>query len=68
MSDQGPDIEHWSRVATEWIAWARAPNHDEFWAYRASLHSFIGQALATLSTWDVARGVSRAFSRNAATG
>ena len=22
---------------------ARAPNHDEFWAYRASLHSFIGQ-------------------------
>jgi SAM-dependent methyltransferase len=43
MSDKGPDIDHWSRVAAEWTAWARAPNHDEFWAYRASLHSFIGQ-------------------------
>src|SRR6201981_284887 len=43
MSDQHKDIEHWSRIATEWIAWARAPNHDAFWAYRGSLLAFIGQ-------------------------
>ena len=34
MSDKHKDIEHWSRIATEWMAWARAPNHDAFWAYR----------------------------------
>ena len=34
---------HWSRVAAEWIAWARAPNHDAFWAYRDSLIAFIGR-------------------------
>jgi len=43
MSRRGPDIEHWSRIASEWTAWARAPNHDAFWAYRASLLAFIGQ-------------------------
>ena len=43
MSGKPIDIEHWSRVASEWTAWARAPNHDAFWAYRASLLSFIGQ-------------------------
>ena len=37
------DHEHWSRVAAEWIAWARTPNHDAFWAYRSSLLSFIGR-------------------------
>jgi SAM-dependent methyltransferase len=37
------DHEHWSRVAAQWIAWARTPDHDAFWAYRASLLSFIGQ-------------------------
>ena len=37
------DHEHWSRVSTEWIAWARAPNHDAFWAYRDSLIAFIGR-------------------------
>jgi len=42
MSGKPIDIEHWSRIASEWTAWARAPNHDEFWAYRASLISFIG--------------------------
>lgn len=42
MSGKGKDIEHWSRFADEWTAWARAPKHDEFWAYRASLVSFIG--------------------------
>jgi SAM-dependent methyltransferase len=37
------DHEHWSRVSAEWIAWARAPNHDTFWAYRDSLIAFIGR-------------------------
>ncbi len=37
------DTEHWSRVASEWIAWARAPNHDAFWAYRDALVGFIGR-------------------------
>jgi hypothetical protein len=31
------DGEHWSGVASEWIEWARAPNHDAFWAYREAL-------------------------------
>jgi SAM-dependent methyltransferase len=43
MSVKDEDTEHWSRVAADWTAWARAPNHDEFWAYRASLLAFIGQ-------------------------
>src|SRR6267143_2227320 len=43
MSDKHKDIEHWSRIATEWMTWARAPNHDAFWAYRGSLHAVIGQ-------------------------
>src|SRR5262244_443913 len=43
MSGKGVDVEHWSRIAAEWTAWARAPNHDAFWAYRASLLAFIGQ-------------------------
>ena len=54
MSRKNVDIEHWSRIASEWVTWARAPDHDEFWAYRASLLAFIGQG-------DVARGESRAF-------
>lgn len=37
------DHEHWSRIAAEWVAWARTPNHDAFWAYRASLLDFIGR-------------------------
>jgi SAM-dependent methyltransferase len=37
------DHEHWSRIAPEWMAWARTPNHDAFWAYRASLLAFIGR-------------------------
>jgi SAM-dependent methyltransferase len=37
------DHEHWSRIAAEWVAWARTPNHDAFWAYRASLSAFIGR-------------------------
>ncbi len=37
------DHEHWSRIAPEWVAWARTPNHDAFLAYRASLLAFIGR-------------------------
>ncbi len=37
------DIDHWTRVADDWIAWARTPGHDAFWAYRSSLIEFIGQ-------------------------
>jgi 2-polyprenyl-3-methyl-5-hydroxy-6-metoxy-1,4-benzoquinol methylase len=43
MSTISPDREHWSRFAREWIAWARTPNHDAFWAYRQSLIEFIGR-------------------------
>jgi SAM-dependent methyltransferase len=37
------DTQHWSRVSSEWIEWARAPNHDAFWAYRESLIAFVGR-------------------------
>lgn len=37
------DIDHWTRVADDWITWARSPGHDAFWAYRSSLLDFIGQ-------------------------
>jgi 2-polyprenyl-3-methyl-5-hydroxy-6-metoxy-1,4-benzoquinol methylase len=36
------DREHWSRIASEWIAWARTPDHDAFWAYRDSFAAFAG--------------------------
>jgi SAM-dependent methyltransferase len=43
MKGTGEDREHWSQVAEEWMAWARKPNHDAFWAYRDSLVAFIGR-------------------------
>jgi SAM-dependent methyltransferase len=43
MNRAGEDRKHWSEVAEEWVAWARKPNHDAFWAYRASLAAFIGR-------------------------
>lgn len=43
MQDKPVDQEHWSRVAREWITWARTPNHDAFWAYRSALADFIGR-------------------------
>ena len=39
----GKDYKHWSLIAEEWLMWARKPNHDAFWAYRASLTAFIGR-------------------------
>ena len=37
------DKEHWTRVADQWIAWARSPAHDAFWVYRQGLTRFIGK-------------------------
>jgi len=37
------DREHWTRVAADWVAWARTPNHDAFWAYRDQLLAFVGR-------------------------
>lgn len=36
------DKAHWTRIADQWIAWARSPGHDAFWAYRDALVRFIG--------------------------
>ena len=57
MSGKPVDIEHWSRIASEWTAWARAPDHDAFWAYRASLISSIGHG--TGDSLDVGCGEGR---------
>ena len=57
MSGKPVDIEHWSCIASEWTAWARAANHDAFWAYRASLISFIGHG--TGDSLDVGCGEGR---------
>jgi len=43
MPDPDEDCNHWSRVAADWVAWARKPNHDAFWAYQAALAAFIGR-------------------------
>jgi len=43
MTDAYLDREHWSKFASEWIAWASAPGSDVFWAYREALLAFIGQ-------------------------
>ena len=43
MENPPRDHEHWARIAPQWIAWARSPNHDAFWAYRPALIDFIGQ-------------------------
>ncbi|WP_373353738.1 class I SAM-dependent methyltransferase [Pseudoroseicyclus sp. CXY001] len=42
FSRKGADIAHWERAAPGWIRWARAPGHDAYWAYEATLRSFIG--------------------------
>jgi SAM-dependent methyltransferase len=45
--DTDTDKEHWSRVASEWIAWARTPHHDAFWAYRDAFAAFVGPGEGT---------------------
>jgi SAM-dependent methyltransferase len=43
VANMNTDHAHWSRIAPDWVVWARTPNHDAFWAYRASLLAFIGR-------------------------
>lgn len=43
MAERRKDREHWARVTEDWIAWARTPDHDVFWAYCAALQRFIGE-------------------------
>jgi SAM-dependent methyltransferase len=58
VTDKLPiDHEHWSRIAQEWIAWARTPNHDAFWAYRESFTAFVGKG--TGAALDVGCGEGR---------
>ena len=41
--DRNPsDIAAWTAAAADWIAWARAPGHDAFWAYRDAFRGFVG--------------------------
>jgi SAM-dependent methyltransferase len=47
MKGTGEDRQHWSQFAAKWVAWARKPNHDAFWAYRAALVAFIGRGTGT---------------------
>lgn len=42
MSKGRIDAAHWAEVAGDWIAWARTPGHDAFWACRRSLARFVG--------------------------
>jgi SAM-dependent methyltransferase len=42
MTETGADELHWTRVAEQWIAWARSPGHDAFWAYRDHFTRFVG--------------------------
>ena len=53
----GSDREHWTRVADQWIAWARTPGHDAFWAYREKLRAFVGPG--TLAALEVGCGEGR---------
>src|ERR1700750_1611843 len=43
VQEPAEDRKHWAEHAHEWIAWARQPNHDAFWAYRDALVAFIGR-------------------------
>lgn len=36
------DHDHWAAHAADWIAWARTPGHDAFWAYRGAFAEFVG--------------------------
>lgn len=55
------DKEHWTRVADQWIAWARLPAHDAFWVYREGLTRFIGEGSGRApSRWAAARVAWRA--------
>lgn len=57
MNKISPDCEHWTRVAAEWTAWARSPNHDAFWAYREAFIAYLGAG--TGRTLDIGCGEGR---------
>jgi len=42
MTVEKTDQAHWAEVAEEWIAWARAPDHDAFWKYGSAFRDFVG--------------------------
>lgn len=42
MANARADQAHWAEIAEEWIAWARAPDHDAFWKYRSAFFDFVG--------------------------
>jgi 2-polyprenyl-3-methyl-5-hydroxy-6-metoxy-1,4-benzoquinol methylase len=66
MKRAGEDHQHWSAFAEEWLAWARKPNHDAFWAYRDSLVAFIGSGNG--KALDVGSGEGRVSRELAACG
>ena len=39
------DLAHWSKTAEDWIAWARQPGHDPYWAYETRLEAFVGHGI-----------------------
>lgn len=43
MDARDSDRAHWTRVAEQWIAWARTPGHDSFWAWREAFLEFVGR-------------------------
>ena len=57
MERTAQDAQHWNNIAAEWIAWARAPNHDAFWAYRDAFRAFVGPGATR--TLDVGCGEGR---------
>ena len=60
MTEEGMDRAHWSRVADQWIAWARAPNHDAFGAYRKFWRPSSARAAARRWTSAAEKAASRA--------
>jgi SAM-dependent methyltransferase len=41
-ASEASDVAHWRDAAEQWIAWARAPGHDAFWAYAEAFAAFVG--------------------------
>jgi SAM-dependent methyltransferase len=42
MPQDARDHDHWTANADDWIAWARKPGHDAFWAYRRAFADLAG--------------------------
>ena len=37
------DVAHWTDASEAWCEWARAKDHDAFWAYRSAFAQFVGR-------------------------